>query len=83
MVYDINAMSLRQSVTPDAQLGRVNACFLLLGDGLHPLSAIAAGALALAIGVQTALLLGAIGMTLAVVWFLPSPVPGIKSREGS
>ena len=83
VVYDINAMSLRQSVTPDAQLGRVNACFLLLGDGLHPLSAIAAGALALAIGVQTALLLGAIGMTLAVVWLLPSPVPWIKAREGS
>jgi predicted MFS family arabinose efflux permease len=81
VVYDISATSLRQSVTPDGQLGRVNAAFLLLSEGLHPLSAIVAGLLAVAIGVQWALLVGAVGMCAAVLWLLASPVPRITSIE--
>jgi predicted MFS family arabinose efflux permease len=81
VVYEIDATSLRQAVTPDQQLGRVNSAFLLLGEGLHPLSAIVAGILAVAIGVQWALLLGAIGMCAAVLWLLASPVPSIRTHE--
>lgn len=81
VVYEINATSLRQTVTQDEQLGRVNALFLLLSEGLHPISAVAAGLLAVAIGVQWALLTGAAGMCLAVLWLLASPVPGIRGEE--
>jgi hypothetical protein len=81
VVYDVSATSLRQAVTPDGQLGRVNAAFLLLSEGLHPLSAIVAGILAVAVGVQWALLAGAIGMCAAVLWLLISPVPRITSIE--
>jgi predicted MFS family arabinose efflux permease len=79
VMYEINATSLRQAVTPDAQLGRVNASFLLLGEGLHPMSALVAGILAVVVGVQAALFIGAIGMCAAVLWLLASPVPSIRS----
>ena len=79
VVYEINALSLRQAVTPDRQLGRVNAAFLMLGEGWLPAGTIAAGLIATSFGVHTAIWVGAIGQALAVVWLLASPAPSMRS----
>ncbi|MGH2353921.1 MAG: MFS transporter, partial [Chloroflexota bacterium] len=44
-LYDVNALSVRQSVTPDALLGRVNASMQVLEGGFAPLGALAGGLL--------------------------------------
>ena len=78
VVHDINALSLRQSLTPAHQLGRVNAGFLLLGNGLLPAGALLAGAIATAAGLRAAMLVGALGQLAAVLWLVWSPVPRIR-----
>jgi hypothetical protein len=82
VVYDVNAMAVRQSVTPNQQLGRVNSSFLLLSEGLHPAGALLAGVVATALGVQTALFIGATGMCFAVLWLISSPVPAMRDVGG-
>lgn len=69
-VFAINALSLRQSVTPDRLLGRVGATFNLLGLAAALAGTLAAGPLALAFGARGALLAAvAIGST-AAAWLL-------------
>jgi predicted MFS family arabinose efflux permease len=80
VVYDINAMSLRQAITPDRILGRVNATIHLLSEGLRPIGALVAGFLALVVGVQAAFFVGAGGQFLAVVWLIFSPIPRIRDQ---
>jgi MFS family permease len=77
-VYTISARSLRQAVTPDRLLGRVNSSTHLLFHGVLPLGAIAGGALAQAIGVRQALLIGAIGVLLSTMWLVFSPVHRLR-----
>lgn len=80
VVYDINAISLRQTITPDRILGRVNATLHLLGDGLRPIGAILAGLIATVVGVQAALFVAAFGMTAAALWLVFSPIPRYRGQ---
>lgn len=78
-IYFINAISLRQSITPGHVLGRVNASMELLAGGVGPLGALVGGALAGLIEVQATLYVAAIGGALSVAWLLMSPIRGLKS----
>ncbi|HTQ79384.1 MAG TPA: MFS transporter, partial [Thermoanaerobaculia bacterium] len=69
-VYNINEITVRQEVAPEAVLGRVNAGMQLLARGVWPLGALAGGALAAAFGVQATLILGASGLLLSTLWLL-------------
>jgi hypothetical protein len=73
-VHNISALSLRQAVALPAQLGRVNATFLLASHGLRPLGALVAGLLADAIGVREALLIAVVGINTAGLWLVFSPL---------
>lgn len=73
-MHNIHALSMRQTITPDESLGRVNAVFLLASKGLRPFGALAAGLTAGLIGVQGALLLSACGISVAVLWLVLSPL---------
>ena len=73
-MHNIHALSMRQTITPDESLGRVNAVFLFASQGLRPFGALAAGLAAGLIGVQGALLLSASGISLAVLWLVLSPL---------
>lgn len=73
-IYSIHAVSLRQALTPDRLLGRVNASMDLVSEGLAPLGALAGGALATLFGVQTALFVAALHGILASLWIAASPV---------
>jgi predicted MFS family arabinose efflux permease len=73
-VFLINALSLRQSVTPDRLLGRVNASFNLLSTGAALLGALGGGMLGQALGLRGAVAVGVAIGAAAVVWLLASPV---------
>lgn len=79
MIYAIHTVSLRQAITPDALLGRVNASLQLVDEGVAPLGALAGGALAALFGVQTALFIAALHGILACVWIAASPVSRMQT----
>ncbi len=73
-VFFINQTSLRQSVTAEHQLGRVNASIYFLAGVAGLLGAIASGVLGDLIGIRTTLLVAVTGYLLAVFWLIFSPV---------
>jgi len=77
-VYNISERSLRQAITPDHLLGRVNSSMHLLFHGVLPLGALAGGAIAQVMGVRQALLIGAIGVLLSTTWLVFSPVRRLR-----
>jgi MFS family permease len=70
---DITDTSIRQSVVPDRQLGRVNATVRVATLLLQLLATLAAGFVALQIGLRETLFIGSLIGLLAVlfVWFSP------------
>jgi predicted MFS family arabinose efflux permease len=70
-VYTITERTLRQKIVPNHLLGRVNSASHLLFHGILPIGALAGGALAEAIGIRIALLVGALGFVVSTVWLLP------------
>ncbi len=83
IVHNVSALSLRQALAPGHQLGRVNATFLLAGQGLRPVGALVAGALASAVGVREALFVAVAGINAAGLWLYLSPVGRIKSASAA
>jgi predicted MFS family arabinose efflux permease len=69
-IYHINELTLRQTVTPDALLGRVNSAMHLLFRGIMPAGALAGGILAESIGMRLTLLAGALGFLLSSLWLV-------------
>jgi MFS family permease len=78
-ISNINEVSLRQAVAPAAVLGRVNSAMLMLFRGLLPVGALAGGVLAQHAGMRTALLAGALGVPLSVLWVVFSPIRKIRT----
>jgi len=74
LVFYINAISLRQTFTPDAYLGRVNATFTFIARGMIPIGSLVGGVLGGVIGLPMTLVVGEIGMFLAVIWLVASPL---------
>jgi hypothetical protein len=77
-IFFINAVSLRQSVTPDRLLGRVSGSIELLVALVSPVGALMGGLLAEQIGVQVTLLIAVFGITMGSLWLLFSPVRALK-----
>ena len=73
-IFTINSVSLRQTITPDAWLGRVNASSEFLTTGIGTLGLLAGGLLGEAIGVRFTLALAVTGMLASILWLLFSPV---------
>ncbi len=70
-VFAVQAVSLRQTVLPLAQLGRSNAAFQALNGAAVPLGALVAGLLGELIGARAALWIGMAGGALAPIFLLP------------
>jgi MFS family permease len=73
-IFNVNALTLRQTVTPDNLLGRMNASYRLLLFGMVPLGALIGGTLAGAFGLRPALTVGVIGLATPLAWLAFSPV---------
>lgn len=77
-VSGVHVITVRQTITPDALLGRMNASYRTLSYGAIPLGAIIGGLLGETIGLQATMAVGAIGVCLAPLWVVLSPVPGLQ-----
>jgi hypothetical protein len=77
-VYNVNEMSLRQSVVPDRLLGRANASIHVLKEGVRPIGLLGGGILAQIIGLRPALTIAAVGLVLSTLWIVFSPVRTLK-----
>jgi MFS family permease len=78
-VSNVLVVSLRQAITPDAMLGRMNASYRFLTYGAIPLGALLGGGLAGFIGLRGTLLVGALGLLLAVSWLVFSPIRELRA----
>ena len=74
----IYVYSLRQSITPDRLLGRMNSGYRFFVSGMLPVGALLGGLLGELIGLRATLLVGAGLVTLALVWIVASPIPGLR-----
>jgi MFS family permease len=75
---NVQVISLRQTITPDHLLGRVNASYRLVVTGAIPLGALFGGLLGGAIGLRLTLLVAAVGVACAPLWVIFSPVPTLR-----
>jgi MFS family permease len=78
----VNGITVRQLLTPDALQGRVNTTGRMIAWGGAPIGAVAAGALADAVGVQHAFLLLTIPVGVGILLLVASPVRRLKKIEG-
>jgi MFS family permease len=77
-IYNVNQVSLRQAITPDRLQGRMNASMRFIVWGTLPLGSLLGGALGERFGLQSALLVGAVGVLLAPLWVVFSPVRNLR-----
>lgn len=74
----INQVSLRQTITPDRLLGRVNASMQVLGEGIGTLGLLAGGLLAEAIGLRSTVAVALLGGMLGSLWLAFSPLRRLR-----
>jgi MFS family permease len=68
--FSISQVSLRQSLTPDHLLGRMNATTRFVRAGCMALGGLLGGLLGAAIGLRGTLVLAAVGEILTITWLL-------------
>ncbi|MBK7176687.1 MAG: MFS transporter [Chloroflexi bacterium] len=73
-IYLINSLSVRQAITPDEKLGRVNATYGFVTGVLGTLGIFVGGLIGQAVGVRGAVVVAAVGGVTAVLWLIFSPV---------
>jgi MFS family permease len=78
VVYNVNQVGLRQAITPDRMLGRMNATMRLIVWGTIPIGALIGGILGSLAGLQVALWVAAFGASLAFLPVLFSPVRQLR-----
>jgi MFS family permease len=78
VLYNVTAISLTQSLTPERLLGRVNASRRFIVWGTIPLGALVGGALAATIGLRATIFVGTLGCTLALLPLVLSAVRSIN-----
>ena len=79
-VFNVTQVSLRQAVTPNRLLGRMNASIRFLMWCVTPLGAISGGFVAGAIGLPATMALGAAGTFAAAIWVYLPPVWRVRTQ---
>jgi MFS family permease len=78
VVYNVNQVGLRQAITPDRMLGRMNATMRLIVWGTIPIGALIGGILGTVFGLVPVLWVSAIGGTISFLPVLFSPVRTLR-----
>lgn len=78
--YNINAVSLRQVITPDRLQGRMNATTRAIVWGTIPVGSFVGGILGETIGVVNTVILGGIVSGMAAAWIFLGPVIKLKTQ---
>lgn len=73
-VISVNLVSIRQRITPDSVMGRVNACMRFVGTSMIPAGAAAGGIIGERVGLGEAFLVSAGVLCAAVALLLTSPL---------
>ncbi|MCH8185550.1 MAG: MFS transporter [Chloroflexi bacterium] len=71
-------MSLRQAITPERILGRVNANLRMIELGAMPAGSLVAGLLGEIVGLRLALVVGASAGLFGALWLAASPVRHLR-----
>jgi len=79
IVFNIATVTLRQIVTPNHLLARMNGSYRMLLFGTGPLGALAGGALGAAVGLRPAMVATAVAMAVPLAWILFAPVYRLAS----
>jgi MFS family permease len=80
-VYNVTQVSMRQRITPDALLGRMNASMRFIVWGTIPFGSFAGGVLGSHIGLRPTLWLAAVGGLTSVLWIVLSPLGRARAAE--
>jgi MFS family permease len=81
VVWNVITVSLRQSIIPDALLGRVNSAYRFIGWGAIPIGSVVGGLVADHFGLRAPFVLGGLGtMAMAV---LMAPIVNTRSIEAA
>ncbi len=80
LIADVNSMSLRQAITPDRYLGRINATSKFVVGGGIPIGSLIGGALGELIGLKATLVVGIVGFVLAAFWVYFSPLRHLQHQ---
>ncbi|GAA3938819.1 MFS transporter [Actinoplanes auranticolor] len=78
-IANVHAVSLRQAATPEALRGQVNAAYRLVSWGAIPVGAAIGGVIATQADPFTAMVTGAIGVSVSTLWVALSAVPALRS----
>lgn len=78
VIWNVNQLSIRQTLTPDNLLGRVNGSYRFLVWGVAPIGSLLGGACGTFFGLRATLLIGAFGCIVAPLWMVFSPVRKLK-----
>jgi MFS family permease len=74
ILYNVNAISLMQALTPERMLGRMNASRRWIVWGTIPLGNVVGGVLAETIGLRPTIFIGAIGASFCFIPLLARPL---------
>lgn len=78
LVFSVNAVTVRQSISPPQMLGRINGSMRVLTFGLRTVASLLGGLLGSRIGLPATLVVGAFGMLIS---FLPLLNTGIAELD--
>ena len=77
-MWNVNTITLRQVLTPNRLLARMNATYRMMLFGALPVGAFLAGVLGSTVGLWHAMLISVIALTLPIAWLTFSPVFRLK-----
>ena len=83
MVWNVNAMSLRQAITPPGMRGRMNATMRFISWGTIPIGSLVGGILGGVIGLHNTIWVGALGALFGFVPVALSPIRHIRAMPES
>ena len=83
VIYVINTVSLRQSITPNQYQGRVTASLRFVTWGISPLGFLLGGFLGETVGIRATLFIAAIGPVFSILWLVLSPMPGFREMPST
>jgi MFS family permease len=81
-IFFIGSLSLRQSITPDRLLGRINASFEFLVGSVGTLGIMVGGLVGQWVGLRPAITIAAVGMLVSTVWLFLSPLQQVHEPAG-
>ncbi|MGH3662343.1 MAG: MFS transporter [Micromonosporaceae bacterium] len=75
---NVHNVTLRQTAIPEHLRGRVNAAYRLVSWGALPVGGALGGLLTAQLGSRPATLAGAVGIAVATLWVVFSPIPRLR-----